>query len=105
MREKTDGTGSALPSPGEVVRALEERARFHEKRVRKRLNDPKTRKGTIVSLSAALFVLVSFLAWTIFLLLIPDAGHLSEKTVPEATIAYTADGLELTRYHIENRTW
>lgn len=63
------------------------------------------RRGALVALSLAAALLVGFLSWTVFLLTVPDGRDISDATVPEATIAYTADGQELMRYHIENRTW
>ena len=72
---------------------------------RARLADPATRPATAGLLAAAAGLFVFLLYWIGLVVATPSVGRLEEMHMAEATIAYTADGQELTRYHIENRTW
>ncbi len=73
--------------------------------VKDRLQESETRPVTIglLGVVGALFVFLMY--WVFLISQIPNVHRLDVQKLSEATIAYTSDGEELTRYAIENRTW
>lgn len=102
--EKYEVWNRVLAVAAPRLKALRDYLESSYARALEALSDER-RKGALISLSLAAALLVGFLVWTVIFLNVPDGRDISEATVPGATIAYTADGQELVRYHIENRTW
>lgn len=73
--------------------------------VRARLDDRATRPVTLALLATAACVALAGLSLLIFMVSLPNVSNIRAMPFAEATIAYSADGQELARYHIENRTW
>lgn len=73
--------------------------------VRTRLDDDSTRTGTTFVLAMGVLVLIGFAFWLKFAYELPSVADLRDIRAAEATIVYTSDGEELTRYHDKNRTW
>lgn len=74
-------------------------------RIRRNLRDPEQRSGTILILALAGFMVLFLVYWVVLVLQLPTARDLKNARVEEASIAYTADGVELTRFYTENRSW
>src|SRR5690606_13425723 len=72
-------------------------AREQYARNRERLVDRSTRGATIGLLAAAGLLTLLLGYWIVLILITPSVGQLEETQMAEATIAYTADGQELTR--------
>ena len=59
----------------------------------------------ILLLSAAVLILLGFVAMMGLMLTTPEVESLGRQDFEQATIVFTADGQELTRYYDQNRTW
>ncbi len=71
-----------------------------------RLAESEARTGALLMLGLAAIVALFGAAAILFALSTPDVSDIQNVPFAEASIAYTSDGDELTRYHIdENRTW
>jgi len=73
--------------------------------VRRRLNDPDTRTGSIIVLGLLvipLFLLgyMAFIMWET-----PAVEGLSSEGFQQSTVLYTSGGKEITRYYEQNRRW
>lgn len=73
--------------------------------IRRRLEDRDTRPVTVAILAACVFLLLALGGWIWSLRGLPSSIELDRSRVEQASIVYTADGEELTRYQDKNRTW
>lgn len=104
--ERVKAVASAFVTAFEQLREeVEAYARARIKDVRLRLDETETRPITIVLLSLTAWVALTGLGALIFMIALPNVRNIRAMPFAEATIAYSADGRELARYHIENRTW
>jgi penicillin-binding protein 1A len=80
---------------------------FTERRdaVRRRLADRETRAVTAILLIACVILLMGLTFWIWALSGMPSSVEIDQSRVEQASIVYTADGEELTRYQDKNRTW
>jgi penicillin-binding protein 1A len=73
--------------------------------IRRRLDDRDTRPVTILLLAACVVLLLVLGGWIWALRGLPSDYELDQSRFEQASIVYTADGEELTRYQDKNRTW
>lgn len=73
--------------------------------IRRNLHDPEQRTGTVIVLALAGLMALFLVYWVVLVLQLPTKAQLKKARVEEASIAYTSDGIELTRYYSENRRW
>ncbi len=79
--------------------------RYERPGIRENLRSPEQRVGTLLVLVAALGVAAMFALMAVLFFQVPSVDQLQDAKVMEASIVYTADGEEITRYSDENRTW
>ncbi len=73
--------------------------------VRERLRNDDTKKGTIAVLVLAAIPLLGLLYMYYLMILVPGVEGIESSTFDQATIVYTADNEEITRYYTDNRKW
>jgi penicillin-binding protein 1A len=99
--ESNEPPGSSQPASRRPSGYVEER----REAIRRRLNDRDTRPVTLGLLAACILLLVALGAWIWAIYGLPTDVELDRSRVEQASIVYTADGEELTRYQDKNRTW
>jgi penicillin-binding protein 1A len=93
------------PVPDEPSRSGRLSPRRMKERIRGNLRSPDRRKGTIAVLVLAGLMTLFLLYYVVLIYQLPTVKRLQNARIAEASIVYTTDGVELTRYHTENRTW
>ncbi|HMB90248.1 MAG TPA: PBP1A family penicillin-binding protein [Rhodothermales bacterium] len=68
-------------------------------------SDTWVRWGTIGVLVLAGLMALVLVGWTVLLVRTPGTQSIQKTQLEQATIAYTADGEEITRYQVKNREW
>ncbi len=101
---KTGMDSGPLPEIRDIFRAPRPYFRLISERLLRSLRERDTKPGSLILVVFAGMLTMLLLYWTALVAQIPAVGELEDTHFSEASIAYTADGLELTRYHIENRT-
>jgi penicillin-binding protein 1A len=99
------GRSQTLPVVSEIGRNPRSYLHLIGLRVQERLADRHTRLGAAVMLLMAAGMFVVLVAAGVFITQTPSMEELRTPSIAEASIVYSADGKELARYHIENRTW
>ncbi len=96
---------NTLPSLAEIVKNPASYASTLRRRIADRFDERRGRAAAIALLAAAVVVFAAFVVMMVLLLSVPDVDHLDRSDFEQATIVYTDDGQELTRYYDENRSW
>ncbi len=74
-------------------------------RIRERLADPTTRRGTQLALVAGAGLALFLCYWVYLVAGLPSPREMRGIRHVEATVLFTADGKELSAYSDKNRTW
>ena len=74
-------------------------------RVRERLRDRRTRPITIILLTVCVGLVGMLAYWIVLLTELPSTDELEKSRFEQATVVYSADGVELTSYQDKNRRW
>ncbi|MDX1546230.1 MAG: transglycosylase domain-containing protein [Rhodothermales bacterium] len=94
-----------LAARADALRAFPYATRDHL-RARLASNDRRERAGAIGGLALAGLMTLVLAGWLVLLFFfIPDPASISRENFDQATVVFTADGEELTRYAVENRVW
>ncbi len=75
------------------------------RRIRDRLQDRDTRPITIALLSACVLLLAGLVIWILIIRGLPSDVEVERSRFEEASIVYSEDGEEISRYQDKNRTW
>ena len=73
--------------------------------VRTRLSDRETRPITAALLACCVLLLLFLGYWMVVVSELPSTADLKRSRFEQATIVYSADGVELTSYQDKNRRW
>lgn len=68
-------------------------------------DDARVRRGTIGVLVLAGLMALVLVGWMVLLVRTPGTQSIQKTQLEQATIAYTVDGEEITRYQVKNREW
>ena len=73
--------------------------------VQQRLDERDARPGTIAVLCIAAIPLIALLYMYYLMVAVPEVSGLESTSFDQATIVYTTNGEEITRYYTANRKW
>ena len=88
-----------------LARRVRDVARSWQQRIRARLADPATRRGTQAVLAVAAGLVLFLVYWAYVAAGLPSPREMRGIRHVEATLLFTADGQELSAYTDKNRTW
>ncbi|MFQ5568502.1 MAG: penicillin-binding protein 1A [Rhodothermales bacterium] len=112
-RHRQRGGGNGQPVPNQARNAPRMRRAYRGYRgfLHRRFHDPKKAEAAFVLSTLASVGLVSVLGLLLYMLILSGAGitpsldQIENPNLDLATVAYTADGVELGRFGRENRSW
>ncbi|MEX0747831.1 MAG: hypothetical protein WD275_07515, partial [Rhodothermales bacterium] len=73
--------------------------------IRARLDDRSTRPVTVALLASCVLLLGILVYWVVVVSELPSTADLERSRFEQATVVYSADGIELTSYQDKNRKW
>lgn len=74
-------------------------------RIRDNVRDRDTRPVTVLLLSLCVLLVAGLVAWIVVVRGLPTNIEVDRSRFDEASVVYSADGEELSRYQDKNRTW
>lgn len=97
-RRQLPGLGGILKHPASYTRRLRDR-------IADRASDAAGKFEVAAFIGAAGVLVLALLLFVWMLVSVPDVQQLDRSSFARATVVYTDDGEELTRYYHENRSW